>query len=119
MKEAASFISQQQGELKFWVLLSAHADRPGNPKANYELSRRRGIVTRNYLIGHGVEADRVVIKPMGETEANEADKKEVKNADFRKVEITLLPFSALTTIKVGSPFFYETKEKYDKYKKIY
>jgi len=119
LKEAASFINKYQGEVQFWVLLSSHADRPGNPKANYNLSRRRGIVTRNYLISHGVEADRVVIKPMGEHDANEADKKEIKNADFRKVEITLLPFSALTTIKVGSPFFYETKGKFDKFKKYY
>ncbi|MCZ7582294.1 MAG: OmpA family protein [Deltaproteobacteria bacterium] len=103
LQNAASFIKQHQGQYKFWVLITAHADRPGHTKVNYDLSRRRGVVARYYLIDQGVEADRIIIKPVGEYEASLAEKKEVKNKDWRKVEVTLIPYNALDTIKVGSP----------------
>ncbi|MBZ0273122.1 OmpA family protein [bacterium] len=103
---AASYIKQMQDQYKFWVVLAASADRPGQPKENYELTLRRGVVTRFFLIDQGVDPERILIKPLGEAVAAREDKKDVKNQEFRKVEISFLPPAGVQSVRVAPPFLY-------------
>jgi outer membrane protein OmpA-like peptidoglycan-associated protein len=107
LKKAVAMIQQYQGKVKFWVLLTASSDAPGSQVENFELSKRRGIVARNYMADMGIDPNILMIKPLGDTMAVKASKKKVKNAEFRKVDLTFIPFNALQSIKVGSPFVYE------------
>jgi outer membrane protein OmpA-like peptidoglycan-associated protein len=107
LKSAAGFIQQNASKLKFWVILTASADRPGDPKDNFELSKRRGIVVRHFLAEQGVDPDIMLIKPMGEALITGTDKKAVKDAQMRRVDITFVPYHALESIKIGSPYIYE------------
>lgn len=104
LKGIANFIKQQQDNTKFWVILTCHADRPGSPQENFFLSKRRGIVVRNFLMDQGVDKDRVLVQPMGEYLAASKQGKDNMNQDFRKVVFTLYPYKALPGQVEGSPF---------------
>jgi outer membrane protein OmpA-like peptidoglycan-associated protein len=112
LKKTALFAQQYQGKYKFWMILTAHADRPGDSRENFELSRRRGIVVRQILIQSSVEPDAMLIKPVGEAFAVSTDKKTKMNQEFRKVDITFAAYNSISTIKFGSPFLYEKYEEY-------
>lgn len=104
LKGIASFIKQQQEGTKFWVILTCHADRPGSPQDNFFLTKRRGIVVREFLIGQGVDKDRILVQPMGEYLAATKQGKDNMNQDFRKVVFTLYPYKPLPGQVEGSPF---------------
>jgi outer membrane protein OmpA-like peptidoglycan-associated protein len=91
---AAATFAKYQEEYEFWVVLTSHADRPGHPQANFELTDRRARVVRHLLIQNGVDPVRFIIKPMGEKLANLAmieakGKSKKKNKDFRRVDLTI------------------------------
>lgn len=95
--KVANFIKKFQKEYKFYVVLEAHADRPGLPEVNQDLTSRRAKVVRYYLNTHGINDSRFVLKPMGEVMANEkitADtkKKEInkKEEKYRRVDISII-----------------------------
>lgn len=104
LKAVANFIKANQDTTKFWVILAAHADRPGSPADNFYLTQRRGVVVRHFLIQQGVDADRVLIQPMGEYLASTVDKKDGADANYRKVVIGLYAYKPLPGQVQGSPF---------------
>lgn len=50
------------------VEVAGHTDSQGAADYNEGLSERRAITVRDYLIGHGVSADRMTVKGYGEAE---------------------------------------------------
>jgi outer membrane protein OmpA-like peptidoglycan-associated protein len=50
------------------VVVQGYSDDMGSESANMDLSERRAEIVRNYLIGQGVEADRMVAVGYGDTE---------------------------------------------------
>jgi OOP family OmpA-OmpF porin len=50
------------------VEVAGHTDSQGSADYNEGLSERRAITVRDYLIGHGVSADRMTVKGYGEAE---------------------------------------------------
>jgi outer membrane protein OmpA-like peptidoglycan-associated protein len=107
LRETAEFLKKNQEGAKFWVMLTAQSDATGTPAANMELSRRRGLVTRYFLMDQGVAAERILIKPLGAVQPavdKETKKKRKANPESRKVVITLEPFKLLEGYRVGDPF---------------
>ena len=50
------------------VIMSGHTDRFGSDEANSKLSGEMALSTAEYLVGHGIAADRFAISALGETE---------------------------------------------------
>ena len=50
------------------VHVIGHSDRIGNPQGNLRLSTRRAEVVRDYLVEHGVPADRITAVGRGDVE---------------------------------------------------
>jgi len=50
------------------VHVIGHSDRIGNAKANLDLSNRRAVTVRNYLVQHGIPADRITAVGRGNVE---------------------------------------------------
>jgi len=48
------------------VVITGYADRIGSPKYNQKLSERRAVAVRNYLVGKGIEANRLTAEGKGE-----------------------------------------------------
>jgi OmpA family len=49
------------------IVIHGYTDHRGNEKYNKELSERRVAITKNFLVAHGIPADKIVIDAMGET----------------------------------------------------
>ena len=97
---AAALITKYQGDYQFWVIVKSHADLPGSPEDNLLITDRRARVVRYILISKGVEEDRILIKPMGESLANKElivegkgakDLLKKKNPEYRRTDITVVP----------------------------
>ena len=48
------------------VVITGYADRIGSPKYNQKLSERRAVAVKNYLVGKGIEANRLTAEGKGE-----------------------------------------------------
>jgi OOP family OmpA-OmpF porin len=66
------------------VIVTGFADQSGDADVNMALSERRSEAVKQLLINHGVEADAISIKAMGETAANGEGEEE------RRVEVAFL-----------------------------
>lgn len=49
-----------------FILLEGYADYTGTEKQNYYLSKRRTSVIKKYLVSHGIEEEKILIKNHGE-----------------------------------------------------
>lgn len=121
LRAVAELIKSFQEENRFWVLLSAYTDNVGKAADNIEISRRRGVVTRFFLIDQGVDEESVVIRPLGMERfmvvSSSADgsimipkkKKKKKKLDpkMRKVVITIVPYGSVQGHRVGDPYLSE------------
>lgn len=72
------------------VEIAGHTDAIGSDGYNLRLSERRAASVREYLIGKGVPADRLVAKGHGETEPVADNKAEEGRAQNRRVELRRL-----------------------------
>ena len=93
---ATALIPLQQQDIDFWVLIETHADRPGTPEANLEITTRRAKVVRYILTQYGVTEDHIVMRPKGEMladkEVGETNSKKAlnkKEQKFRRADITI------------------------------
>lgn len=73
------------------IELSAHTDRKGTDEYNNNLSQKRAESVVNYLIGKGIEAERLTAKGYGKTKPKTATKSIVKKYYFLKEGDTLTP----------------------------
>ena len=93
---AAKTIAKFQDNHKFYILIETHADLPGSAEDNRLLTLRRAKVVRYFLIQNGIDPDRILLNPMGESVAmrelvgKDKDKGKGKNPAYRRAEITIL-----------------------------
>jgi outer membrane protein OmpA-like peptidoglycan-associated protein len=72
------------------VEIAGHTDSKGSDAYNLGLSQRRAASVRDYLVGKGVEASRLVAKGYGETEPVADNKTDEGRAQNRRVELRRL-----------------------------
>ena len=71
------------------VLVVGHTDSTGDADYNQALSERRADAARNYLVGAGLESDRVTAMGMGETEPIDTNDTEAGRQENRRVEVAI------------------------------
>jgi outer membrane protein OmpA-like peptidoglycan-associated protein len=71
------------------VLVVGHTDSTGDAGYNQGLSERRADAARNYLVGAGLESDRVTAMGMGETEPVDTNDTEMGRQANRRVEVAI------------------------------
>ena len=71
------------------VLVVGHTDSTGDADYNQALSERRADAARNYLIGAGLDSDRVTAMGMGETEPIDTNETEAGRQENRRVEVAI------------------------------
>ncbi len=69
------------------VFVDGHTDTAGPAAYNMELSRRRAQAVADYLIGRGIDADRITVRAFGETELAVPTPDDTPEPRNRRVEI--------------------------------
>lgn len=72
------------------VEVQGHTDNTGTPEHNQDLSDRRANSVRNWLIQHGVSADRLVAKGYGQTKPLVPNVTTANKAKNRRVQFIIL-----------------------------
>jgi outer membrane protein OmpA-like peptidoglycan-associated protein len=72
------------------IEVSGHTDDRGNDAANLKLSDDRAKSVKEYLIGRGVQAERLEAKGYGESKPLEPNKTEAGRSKNRRVEFNIL-----------------------------
>lgn len=70
-------------------VVEGHTDSQGKPAANQELSVNRANSVRDYLVGHGIAADRITSEGHGADRSIADNKSAEGRADNRRVEIVV------------------------------
>ncbi len=71
------------------VLVVGHTDSTGDAGYNQGLSERRADSARTYLLGAGLESDRVTAMGMGETEPVDTNDTDAGRQENRRVEVAI------------------------------
>jgi OmpA-OmpF porin, OOP family len=87
--DAVVDIMKQNPDIKK-VRVEGHTDSKGSDAYNIKLSQRRSNAVREYLIAHGVEADRLVAVGYGESRPVADNNTAEGRARNRRVEFTIL-----------------------------
>jgi OOP family OmpA-OmpF porin len=82
-------VLKQHGEVKR-VRVEGHTDNVGGAEFNLDLSRRRAASVLQYLVGHGIEASRLVAEGYGLTRPVVPNLTAAGRAKNRRVEFTIL-----------------------------
>ena len=72
------------------IEISGHTDNVGNPKANKDLSQRRAQACRDYLVGKGIDAARIVAVGKGDEAPVAPNDTEEGRRQNRRIEATEL-----------------------------
>jgi len=91
-------LASQAGALKLEVILAVgHTDRLGSAGYNQKLSEKRAAAVKEYLVGKGIEANRVYTEGKGESQPVTTDCKNMSRAKLieclqpdRRVEIEVI-----------------------------
>ncbi len=75
---------------KLTIELGGHTDDVGGDEANLKLSQDRADTVREYLIGKGIEPDRIASKGYGEARPVASNATPEGQAANRRVEFTIL-----------------------------
>ena len=67
--------------------IEGYTDSIGSESYNLELSRKRAQAVADYLISEGIDADRLMVIPMGESNPSASNKTAEGRAMNRRVEI--------------------------------
>ncbi|TRX51862.1 OmpA family protein [Fulvivirga sp. M361] len=65
--------------------IAGYASKDGNPRYNLQLSQKRALIVLDYLIGHGLNEDRVVARGYGSITDEEGDPEGHRRADVKIV----------------------------------
>ena len=69
------------------VELQGHTDTRASNEYNMALSRRRAIAARNYLLQQGIQPERMMILPLGESKLKKPGNTSLEHAYNRRVEV--------------------------------
>lgn len=73
------------------IVIEGHTDSQGGADFNQQLSERRATTVREYLVTHGVAADRITAQGLGLTRPIADNKSAEGRANNRRVEIVVQP----------------------------
>jgi hypothetical protein len=82
------------------VRLEGYADRTGNAAANQRLSERRAQAVKDFLLGRGIEPDRIMVFGHGE---GEHEDRKLTGADARVVAVTACEVPKETAAEMPAP----------------
>jgi len=77
------------------VMLAGHTDRSGPASYNMKLAARRNDSVREYLVNHGIPAERITSEAFGETQPRVPTADGVRELQNRRVEVTYGPGSGM------------------------
>jgi outer membrane protein OmpA-like peptidoglycan-associated protein len=80
------------------IELQGHTDYRASDQYNLALSKRRAIATRDYLLRQGVQPERMIIRPFGESKLKKSGSTIVEHAYNRRVEIMFFDLQGLEII---------------------
>jgi outer membrane protein OmpA-like peptidoglycan-associated protein len=80
------------------IELQGHTDYRASDQYNLALSKRRAIATRDYLLRQGVQPERMIIRPLGESKLKKSGNTIVEHAYNRRVEIMFYDLQGLEII---------------------
>lgn len=69
------------------IELAGHSDETGPEEYNLDLSQRRAQAVLNYLVNHGIEADRLLVKGYGADRPVADNESERGRSQNRRVEV--------------------------------
>ena len=69
------------------IELQGHTDSRASNQYNLELSKKRAIAARNYLLQQGIKPERMTILPLGESKLKQPGNTSLEHAYNRRVEI--------------------------------
>jgi OOP family OmpA-OmpF porin len=72
------------------IRVEGHTDNVGKSRDNLDLSRRRAIAVRKYLIGRGIEGERLLAEGYGGDNPITSNDSEAGRAQNRRVAFTIL-----------------------------
>ena len=81
------------------VLVRGHTDRSGDDRRDVELSRQRALAVRQYLIAHGVAADRVRAEGAGNAVPAASNASPEGRNENRRIEIVVEAVSPTNGVK--------------------
>jgi sortase system peptidoglycan-associated protein len=73
------------------IEISGYSDRTGNEEYNLELSNRRAMQVKEFLIDNGVEEDRIITLAHGESQPLQLEENLENNFFDRRVSVFLMP----------------------------
>jgi len=88
LKKNAEFMKKNP---QYKYLIEGHCDERGSNEYNIALGERRANATKKYLIGLGVDADRMITKSWGEEKPLDLGKTESAYALNRRAEFFAIP----------------------------
>jgi outer membrane protein OmpA-like peptidoglycan-associated protein len=80
------------------IELQGHTDYRASEEYNLALSKLRAIATRDYLLHQGVQPERMIIRPLGESQLKKAGNTIVEHAYNRRVEVIFRDLRGLEII---------------------
>jgi outer membrane protein OmpA-like peptidoglycan-associated protein len=80
------------------IELQGHTDYRASDQYNLALSKRRAIATRDYLLRQGVQPERMIIRPLGESQLKKSGNTIVEHAYNRRVEIMFYDLRGLELV---------------------
>jgi outer membrane protein OmpA-like peptidoglycan-associated protein len=94
-EELDKIIGQLQDNPSYQVTLVGHTDSIGTERYNMDLSRRRAMTVRDYLVDNGVAPERITTEWRGESEPVATNRTREGRQLNRRVEIYLNPMPAM------------------------
>ncbi|MFC1642228.1 OmpA family protein [Myxococcota bacterium] len=73
------------------IVVEGHTDSRGSEQANLDLSKRRAEAVRSYLVGRGIDANKIEAKGIGEARAVADNASADGRANNRRVELVVTP----------------------------
>jgi outer membrane protein OmpA-like peptidoglycan-associated protein len=89
LDRVADALTQQDPDSE--MVVEGHTDSQGGTTYNQDLSQRRAQVVRDYLVSHGIAADRVTSQGFGSSRSVADNKSAEGRANNRRVEIVVAP----------------------------
>jgi outer membrane protein OmpA-like peptidoglycan-associated protein len=90
-KVLVGIVKQMQDDTSYQATLVGYTDATGAPQYNLGLSKRRAEAVRDFLVAHGVGAERITVEWKGEADPVAPNTTKEGRAKNRRTEITLNP----------------------------
>ena len=97
-QELTRIVQQVQDTPSYQIELVGHADAVASASYNMSLSQQRAEAVRDFLVTHGITAERMTIEWKGEAQPVADNTTEDGRAQNRRTEVTLRPMTTPTAM---------------------